>query len=115
VPDPGCEFFWSLQQKVKALGVEEDGSAFRAGIRSGDIIAGINGKVFGSRQELEKFKSSLSIGDTLRLDCLRSGEKVSATVILGSRTLIKSVISEIENPTVRQRRILQGILTGEPR
>jgi predicted metalloprotease with PDZ domain len=115
VADVGCEMFWSLQQNVKAIGVEEGGSAYSAGIRSGDVIVNINGITYKSRQELAKFKSEMKIGDTLHLNCLRGITEFTATVQVGTRTLIKSTIAEIDHPTERQQRILSGILKGLPK
>ena len=113
VADIGCELFWSLQQNVKAIGVEEGGTSYAAGIRSGDIILTINGAQYG-RQELAKFKSDMKIGDTLNLTCLRGTVGFPARLQVGARTLIKSSITELDHPSDRQRGILEGILKGLP-
>jgi len=115
VPDLGCELFWSLQHNVLAIGVEEGGLAYEAGIRSGDIIVALNGNAYKSRQELAKFVSQMKIGDTLKLNCLRGRTEFAATVQAGVRTLSTSTITEIEHPDERQRRVLKGILEGSPR
>jgi predicted metalloprotease with PDZ domain len=115
VSDIGCELFWSLQATVKAIGVDEDGAAARAGLRSGDLIQDLNGFVAKNRQDLAKFKSTLAIGDTLRIRYRRGSTESVAVLKIGSRPLLKSSITEVDNPTERQRRILDGILRGLPR
>ena len=115
VADVGFEPFWSLKLNVKAIGVDESGIAYAAGIRSGDIIVKINGNVYKNRQEFAKFKAELKVGDTLILNCLHGNTEFTATLRVGARTIIKSTITETKHPTERQQRILEGILKGLPR
>jgi predicted metalloprotease with PDZ domain len=115
VPDIGCELFWSLQATAKVIGVDEQGLAARAGLRSGDLILDLNGFVAKNRQDLAKFKSTLVTGDTLRIHYRRGSTESISVVQVGSRPLSKSSITEVDHPTERQRRILDGILRGLPR
>jgi predicted metalloprotease with PDZ domain len=115
VADVGFEPFYSIQQNVKAIGVDESGIAYAAGIRSGDVLRKINGNVYKSRQELAKFKAELKVGDTLVLNCLRGNTEFTATMQVGARTIIKSAITEIAHPTEKQQRTLEGILKGLPK
>jgi predicted metalloprotease with PDZ domain len=114
-PDIGCELFWSLETNVKAIGVEEEGVAGKAGLRSGDLVLDLNGVVPRNRQELSKFRAGLAIGDTLRIRYRRGGADAVAVLRVESRPLLRSSISEVEHATARQRRILDGILRGFPR
>jgi predicted metalloprotease with PDZ domain len=115
VPDIGCELFWSLQATVKVIGVDEGGSAAKAGLRSGDLILDLNKFVAKNRQDLARFKGTLATGDTLRIRYQRGNSESIAALQVGSRPLLKSSVTEVDQPTERQRRILNGILRGLPR
>jgi predicted metalloprotease with PDZ domain len=115
VPDIGCNLFWSLQTTVKAIGVEENRAAARAGLQTGDIVLDLNGFVSKNRQDLAKFKSTLKTGDILRVHYRRGTADSVAVMRVESRPLLKSSIVEMDHPTERQRRIRDGILQGFPR
>ncbi len=115
VPAIGCNLFWSLQTTVKAIGVEENGVAARAGLQNGDIVLDLNGFVSKNRQDLAKFKSALKTGDTLRVHYRRGATDSVVVLRVESRPLLKSSIIEMESPTQRQRQIRDGILQGFPR
>ncbi|MCC6398795.1 MAG: M61 family metallopeptidase [Bacteroidetes bacterium] len=113
IPDIGCDLFWSLQATVKLVGVDEGGLAARSGLRSGDLVLALNGFVAKNRQDLASFKSRLTTGDTLRIRYRRGGTDAEAVLQIGQRSIVKSYIDEVDHPTERQRRILDGILRGD--
>lgn len=73
--DAGCELDY----------VDEEGAAYKAGVRVGDVIQEINGDIItGSdsfRQRLRQFKP----GEEMKLQYLRGGEKKTVRIIVGVR------------------------------
>lgn len=64
--------------------VSEDSAADNAGIKSGDIITGINGNDLHSFSELRAKVASLGAGAEVELNIVRNGKKQSIDVVLGA-------------------------------
>jgi serine protease Do len=63
----------------------EDSPAGRAGLRSGDIITGVDGKKITSPKHLVETVADLPVGRTIDVKYLRDGRMQSAKVTLGER------------------------------
>ena len=62
--------------------VFDDSAAAAAGIKSGDVIVAINGKVTGSFPELQRVINGLSAGDELTIKYKRNGKTTETKAIL---------------------------------
>lgn len=65
--------------------VYNDGSAAKAGVKSGDIITKINGKTVTSVPELREMVGRSKIGDTVNLTLVRDGKEKDLSVRLYTR------------------------------
>jgi S1-C subfamily serine protease len=63
--------------------VVADQPAYNNAIRVGDIIVSFNGKGVGTVDELHKLLNAEVIGQTMEMDVLRGGHKVTIKVIPG--------------------------------
>ena len=68
--------------------VEPGSPAERAGIKMGDVILAINGRAITSGDQLVEIVSQSKIGSMLRLDVLRNGKHVAASVEVADRDKI---------------------------
>lgn len=68
--------------------VEPGSPAERAGLRMGDVILAIDGRTINSGAELVQIISGCKIGSVLKLDLLRKGKHLSASVKVGDRNQI---------------------------
>jgi len=66
-------------------GVEPGTPAAKAGIKDGDIIVSVNGKVIDEGHPLDATLAQFSPGDTVSVDVLRDGQHVTLQVTLGTR------------------------------
>ena len=57
----------------------------RAGVKDGDIIVSIDGKVIDEEHPLDATLAQFSPGDTVTVEVLRDGQHVSLQVKLGTR------------------------------
>lgn len=62
--------------------VLEDGSAEKAGVKSGDIITKVNGQAVDSENKISEIISASKIGDKLELDIWRDGKELKLTATL---------------------------------
>lgn len=81
------EFAESLDLKstdgVLVAGVPEEGPAFKAGIKAGDVILEFNGEVVTEPRELSRLVAETKVGSKVTVDLWRNGEKKEVTVVLG--------------------------------
>ena len=68
-----------------APGVKDGTPAAAAGIKDGDIIVSIDGKIIDEEHPLDATLAQFSPGDTVTVDVLRDGVHVSLEVTLGTR------------------------------
>ena len=66
-------------------GVEAGKPADLGGVKDGDIITSVNGKVIDDGHPLDATLAQFSPGDTVNVDVLRDGEHVTLEVTLGTR------------------------------
>ena len=67
--------------------VLNDGPAWRAGIRSGDILLAINGEAMTDNRQALLTVAGYAPGSRLRLELLRDGERFVTEAVAGDRTL----------------------------
>jgi len=79
---------------VSVLGVSPDGPAERAGIKAGDVIVALGGRVLAAIEESADAKSGLYVA----MKDLRAGESVAVTVEREEKTLDLSVVPEVREP-----------------
>ena len=66
-------------------GIEPNTPAEKAGIKDGDIVVSVNGKVIDEEHPLDATLSQFKPGETVKVDILRDGQHVSIDVTLGTR------------------------------
>ncbi|HET6719662.1 MAG TPA: DegQ family serine endoprotease [Rhodocyclaceae bacterium] len=76
---------FGLDKPTGALvsGVEKDSPAEKAGIKSGDIILGFNGKPVNSSRELPGMVGQTKPGTTSKLEVWRDGKKIEIAITVG--------------------------------
>lgn len=65
--------------------VVENSAAETAGIRTGDVLVGVNGDPIASGNELRNSIGLMLPGDTVDVDLVRDGSRMTQTIILGLR------------------------------
>jgi serine protease Do len=60
--------------------------AFKAGIKTGDVITAIEGKKVSVKQTLSDIVSQYKIGDTIKLTIIRDGKEQKLSLVLEERT-----------------------------
>jgi serine protease Do len=75
--------------------VQSGSPADHAGIKRGDVILGVNGKVVHSGDELVAIVSDTDIGTRLRIDYMREGKSATAQVEVADRNqIVKDLIPD---------------------
>lgn len=82
---------------VKVLGVSPDGPSERAGIKQGDVIVALGGRVLAAVDESGNTKSGLYIA----LKDMKANEPVIVSVERGDQTLDLTVVPELREPMAR--------------
>ncbi len=70
---------------VSGAGVEAGKPADLGGVKDGDIITSVNGKVIDEEHPLDATLAQFSPGETVSVDVLRDGQHVTLQVTLGTR------------------------------
>ncbi len=81
---------------IEVLGVSPDGPSERAGIKQGDVIIAIGGRVLAAVDETGDVRHGLSVA----LEDLKATEPVIVSVERGDQTLDLTVIPELREPLV---------------
>ena len=72
-----------LPEGVYVVSVEEFSAAEKAGLKTGDVIVGIDGKEVKTMTELNNQKNTHKVGDEVKLKLIRDGKELEVTVTLG--------------------------------
>ena len=83
---------------IKVIGVSPDGPSERAGIKQGDVIVAMGGRVLAAIDEEGNARDGLGIA----LKEIKAGEPVIVSVERGSQTLDLTVVPEIREPLTWQ-------------
>ncbi len=73
---------------VKVRQLAEDSPAEKAGLRVGDVILNLNGKIVGSMLEFRSLLTALKPGDSVKMLFSREGETKSVDLVLGSKPAV---------------------------
>jgi serine protease Do len=76
--------------------VEKGGPADKAGLKSHDVIAELNGRKIGSYDTFRNEVAAIRPGSTIRLTVLREGEPLDLTITLGERP---TTTAQVEKPS----------------
>ncbi len=74
--------YYNIPMGVYVAEVAEGSSAEFAGIKSGDVIIGIQGEAVTTGEELNKIKNQYKAGDEITLTITRGGEDIDITLVL---------------------------------
>jgi len=69
------------QSAVRVSTVEADGSVDRAGVKPGDIVLALDGSTVTGADDLVRLLTGEKIGNRIALDVLRSGERLTLSVV----------------------------------
>lgn len=72
-----------LERGVLVVRLDSEGPAYKAGLRSEDIITAINGKAINSVKELREILDNTEIGSTIDLQVLRNSRQLNLKVKVG--------------------------------
>lgn len=92
---------YNFPQGVYVRTVEENSPAANAGLKVGDIITKINGDEISSIEQLNRYKNTHSIGETITLTIVRNGEEIDVEVTLGE-TPEATITEETDEPEINQ-------------
>ena len=73
---------YNLPEGIYVEGVEENSPAKKAGLQKSDIITKIQGNAVTSVNELNKYKNTYSIGETITLTVYRNNQEIDIQVTL---------------------------------
>jgi serine protease Do len=94
------------------LNADKNGSAYKAGLRRGDLIIGVNGRKIRNSADLKNEIGNKSPDDEIRIDIIRNGQRKAYKLKLGRLSLLNSPMSDartfegllLEKLTPRERR-----------
>lgn len=93
--------------------VEEKSPAEAAGMKSGDVITGVNGKPVGSPTDLRMTIGNMSPGTKIELLYFRDGEEKNAQVTLAERKVDGRNRTPSIAPPENEPDVLDGIVVGD--
>ncbi len=83
---------------IRVLGVSPDGPAERAGVKAGDIVVALGGRVLAAVDDTGNARNGLKVA----LQDIKAGEPVVVSVERGSDTLDLTVVPELREPLTWQ-------------
>jgi serine protease Do len=84
-PELAKGFGVKAEEGVLVAAVDSDSPAGHAGLKSGDIVLGFDGKEVHSPQDLSLAVAATKVGSTSKVAVLRKGERLSLDVKVGER------------------------------
>lgn len=76
---------YNLVTGVYVVSIDEYSAAEKAGIKTGDVIIGIDDKSISTMDELNEIKNTHSVGDTVKLKINRDGQEKEISLTLGEQ------------------------------
>jgi VCBS repeat-containing protein len=74
------------------------GPAFKAGIKTYDVILGVNGTAIKTSEELITKIQSLKVGDKVTLNIIRDGKKMDVSVTIGDKNNDAAILQQQQQP-----------------
>jgi predicted metalloprotease with PDZ domain len=108
IPEPDLRVFsWDPPgESPPALGITDPKSCWgKAGLHTGDIVTGVNGKPVASAADFRALVRRLHTGDTLAVAVRHQGSPMHTIVTVSGYDRPSVRIEEIEGATERQRRL----------
>ena len=75
------------------VSLDKNGTAFKSGLRRGDLIIGVNGNKIENGSVLKNVVGNLAPNDIIRVDIVRDGERKAYNVELGRLSLLDTPMS----------------------
>lgn len=75
-------YYYDIPQGVMVTSVDTASDAYTQGVKSGDIITGVNGESITCMNDINNIKNNLKAGDTMDLTIYRSGKTMTITITL---------------------------------
>ncbi|MEX1307202.1 MAG: PDZ domain-containing protein, partial [Eubacteriales bacterium] len=91
-PGIGIQFSALSDDEAETLGIPAGaqvvlvvpgGPSDEAGVKVNDVIVGVNGEDVANADNLPIMMSGFKVGESITLDIIRSGEKMTLTLIVG--------------------------------
>jgi serine protease Do len=74
------------------------GPAFKAGIKTYDVIVGVNGTSIKTRDDLITKVQAFKVGDKITLNVIRDGKKIDVSVVIGDKNNDPSAQQQAQQP-----------------
>lgn len=105
--DVAASFQIDLAQGAFVSQVMADSSAEKAGLKSGDVIIGVDGNKIKTFDELRSKVASKGAGKKIKLKIYRDGETMELPVVLGSADQ-PSLTAELVHPALKGAKLING-------
>ncbi|MBE7637888.1 Do family serine endopeptidase [Sneathiella sp. P13V-1] len=94
---------------VLIAGVPEDGPAYKAGIKAGDVVLKFNGQKVRETRELSRAVAESDVGANVQVELWRNGEKVTKTVKLGQLEKAEDKLNGNSEPEAEKTSNVMGM------
>ena len=82
IPDIAKGAFWKLPYGVMVYSIETDSAAYRAGLRTGDVILQLDDTAVQSAEDFDSALGAYQAGQTVRVFIYRGGSRYYADLVL---------------------------------
>ena len=114
-PDLRIYAFNSPEDSVPTLRLMNPDSAWgRAGLHTGDRLVSLDGRAVKTAADFRPWLARLRVGQTAKLEVMRGGVVLAATVLVNGYDRPTVRLQEIENATAEQLRLRARWADGEP-